>query len=242
MPQAPRYHRLAMATAQGTGLTVDLREPSGSRGARRLRRTGKVPGIVYGGGEDPLTFAVDARLLRQALAHAGAVIDLSVDGASTPVVLKELIRHPVTGETVHIDLLRVRLDEAIQTTVTVELTGVEDAPGVKEGGVLEQVTREVVTEALPNDIPDSIEYDVSGAQMNDTITLGALTMPSGVTLIDDPETPLAMITPPRLQTEEEPGIEEETGLVGEGEDEAGEEQAGQEGEASADGEGESGGE
>ncbi len=232
-----------MATAQGTGLIVDLREPSGSRGARRLRRTGKVPGIVYGGGEDPLTFAVDARLLRQALAHAGAVIDLSVDGASTPVVLKELIRHPVTGETVHIDLLRVRLDQAIQTTVTIELTGVEDAPGVKEGGVLEQVTREVTTEALPTDIPDSIQYDVSGAQMNDTITLAVLTMPPGVTLIDDPETTLAMVTPPRLQTEDEPGIEEETELVGEGEtgEEAAERAEG-EGESSAEGEGESGGE
>jgi large subunit ribosomal protein L25 len=230
-----------MATTRGTDLIVDHREPSGSRGARRLRRTGKVPGIVYGGGEDPVSFAVDARLLRQALAHAGAVIDLSVDGSSTPVVLKELIRHPVTGETVHIDLLRVRLDEAIQTTVTVELTGVEDAPGVKEGGVLEQVTREVMTEALPTDIPDSIQYDVSGAQMNDTITLSALTMPSGVTLVDDPETTLAMITPPRLQTEEEPGIEEETELVGEGETgEEAEERAEQEGEAPADGE--SGGE
>jgi large subunit ribosomal protein L25 len=235
----------AMATAQGTGLSVELREPSGSRAARRLRRTGKVPGIVYGGGEDPVSFAVDARLLRQTLAHAGAVIDLSVDGTSTPVVLKELVRHPVTGETVHVDLLRVRLDQAIQTTVTVELLGTEDAPGVKEGGVLEQVTREVTIEALPTDIPDSIQHDVSEAQMNDTIILEALSMPSGVTLVDDPETTLATISPPRLQVEEEPEIEEETELVGEGEAPAeGEEGAADEGggEAPAEGAGESGGE
>jgi large subunit ribosomal protein L25 len=232
-----------MATAEGTGLSVELREPSGSRAARRLRRTGKVPGIVYGGGEDPVSFAVDARLLRQTLAHAGAVIDLSVDGATTPVVLKELVRHPVTGDTVHVDLLRVRLDQAIQTTVGVELLGVDDAPGVKEGGVLEQVTREVTIEALPTDIPDSIQHDVSGAQMNDTITLETLSMPSGVTLIDDPETTLATVTPPRLQTEEEPEIEEETELVGEGETaEEAAQAAESEGEAPAEGEGESGGE
>jgi len=240
--QAPRYHRLAMATTQGTGLSVELREPSGSRGARRLRRTGKVPGVVYGGGEEPVSFAVDARLLRQTLAHAGAVIDLSVDGGTTPVVLKEIIRHPVTGETVHIDLLRVDLTQAIQTTVVVELTGAEDAPGVKEGGVLEQVSREVTIEALPTDIPDSISHDVSSAEMNDTITLEALRMPSGVTLVDDPETTLATITPPRLQVEEEPEIEEETELVGEGEGEEGAEGAEAEGEAPAEGEGESGGE
>jgi large subunit ribosomal protein L25 len=232
-----------MATAQGTGLSVEPREPSGSRAARRLRRTGKVPGVVYGGGEDPVSFAVDARLLRQTLAHAGAVIDLSVGGNTTPVVLKELIRHPVTGETVHIDLIRVRLDQAIQTTVGIELMGVEDAPGVKEGGVLEQVTREVTIEALPNDIPDVIQHDVSGAQMNDTITLEALTMPSGVTLIDDPETTLATVTPPRLQTEEEPEIEEETELVGEGDTaEEAAQAAEDQGEAPAEGEGDSGGE
>src|SRR6266516_3814572 len=102
-----------MARSDTTALTVALREPSGSRATRRLRREGKVPGVVYGGGEDPVAFAVDARVLRQALAHAGAVLDLSVDGTSSPVVLKELARHPVSGETLHVDLLRVRLDQAI---------------------------------------------------------------------------------------------------------------------------------
>jgi large subunit ribosomal protein L25 len=206
-----------MATARGTALSVEPREPAGSRAARRLRRTGKVPGVVYGGGEDPVTFAVDARLLRQTLAHTGAVLELSLDGGTgTPVVLKDLVRHPVTGETVHVDLLRVRLDQAIETTVIVDLTGVEAAPGVKEGGVLEQVIREVTIEALPTDIPDSIHHDVSEAVIGDTITLGSLSMPSGVTLVDDPETVLATVTPPRLQVEEEPEIEEETELVGEG--------------------------
>ncbi len=231
-----------MATAQATALTVEPREPSGSRAARRLRRTGMVPGVVYGGGEEPFAFAVDPRILRQALAHAGAVIDLTVGtSGGGPVVLKDLVRHPVTGDTVHIDLLRVRLDQAISSTVVIELVGADDAPGAKEGGVLEQVTREVNIEALPTDIPDSIQHDVSTAEIGDTVTLGSLAMPAGVTLLDDPETVLMTLTPPRLQLEEEPEIEEETELVGEGE--TGEEAEAQvEQAAEAGGEGESGGE
>ena len=93
---------------------------------------------------------------------AGAVLDLTVEGGqASPVVVKELVRHPVTGDTVHLDLLRVRLDVKIQATVVLELTGAEDAPGVKDGGVLEQITRELTIEALPNDIPDSLTHDVS---------------------------------------------------------------------------------
>ena len=207
-----------MATAQTTALAVERREAAGSREARRLRRTGSVPGILYGGGEEPVAFQVDARLLRQTLAHAGAVIELSVDGASgRPVVVKELTRHPVNGETVHIDLLRVRLDQAIHSTVILELVGADDAPGVKEGGVLEQVTRELNIEALPGDIPDSIHYDVSGVQIGDTITLEAVTPPRGVTLMDDPENVVATVTPPKLQLEAEEEIEEETERVAEGE-------------------------
>ena len=207
-----------MATAQTTALTVERREVAGSRAARRLRRSGSVPGILYGGGEEPVAFQVDARLLRQTLSHAGAVIELSVDGAgATPVVVKELTRHPVNGETVHVDLLRVRLDQAIHATVILELVGAEDAPGVKEGGVLEQVTRELNIEALPGDIPDAIHYDVSGVQIGDTITLDAVTPPRGVTLMDDPENVVATVTPPKLQLEAEEEIEEETERVAEGE-------------------------
>src|SRR5438045_6738432 len=98
---------------ESTTLNVLAREPAGSRGARRLRRSGQVPGVVYGGGEDPVSFQVGARELRSTLAHAGALLDLKLGGASQPVVLKEQTRHPVTGDTLHVDLLRVRLDEAI---------------------------------------------------------------------------------------------------------------------------------
>jgi large subunit ribosomal protein L25 len=208
-----------MATTASTALRVSSREPSGSRSVRRLRREGQVPGIVYGGGEDPVPFQLQARDLRLALANAGAVLDLQVDGAGgSPVVVKDLERHPVSGATLHIDLLRVRLDVKIQSTVVLELAGTEDAPGVKEGGVLEQVTRELTIEALPTDIPDSLTHDVSAMSIGDTLTLDAVSAPSGVELVDDPETVIATLTPPRLQVESEDEIEEETEVVGEGEE------------------------
>jgi len=217
-----------MADRTATALKVARREPAGSRSARRLRREGEVPGVVYGGGEDPVAFSVGARDLRHALADAGAVLDLQLDGGSgTPVVLKELVRHPVSGETTHVDLLRVRLDRPIQAQVLIELIGTEDAVGVKAGGVLEQPLREVTVEALPNDIPHSIQHDISEMDVNDTITLSALSAPSGVTIVSDPESVLATITPPRLQVEAETEIETETEVVGEGE-------------AAAEGEGEAG--
>jgi large subunit ribosomal protein L25 len=215
-----------MANEDNSGLTVARREPAGSRAARRLRRTGCIPGVVYGVGAEPVPFQVDVRELRLALAHSGAVLNLSVDGQPpAPVVVKELTRHPVSGDALHIDLLRVRLDKPIQATVALELAGAEDAPGVKEGGVLEHITREVTVEALPNDIPDVIEHDVSEMQINDTVTLEAVRAPAKVTLLGDAETVVATLTPPRLQIEEEPEIEEETEVVGEGEEPEAEAQA-----------------
>lgn len=207
-----------MAGSKSTALSVGRRETAGSRAVRRLRRQGFVPGIVYGGGDDPMCFQVEQRELRNALQHAGAVLDLTVEGGqTTPVVLKELVRHPVSGLTMHIDLLRVRLDRAIQATVMLELIGTEDAPGAKEGGVLEHVHRELAIEALPNDIPDTIQHDVSEMQIGDTLTLDAVKAPDGVQLLDDPETVVATLTPPRLQDEGEDEIEQETEVVGEGE-------------------------
>ncbi len=206
---------MANATSK---LEVKSRAAEGSRAARRLRRSGRVPGVVYGGGGESVGFDADARELRLALASSGAVLDLSIDGAkATPVVLKEAQRDPVRGETVHIDLLRVRLDEAIAAVVPLELTGTEDAPGVKQGGVLEQIVRELNVEALPTAIPESIVHDIGELQIGETIALDAVAAPEGVTLLDEPDTIVATLSPPRLQTEADEEIEAETELVGEAE-------------------------
>jgi large subunit ribosomal protein L25 len=200
-----------------TVLPASLRTADGSRQARRLRRAGQIPGVVYGGGEDPVSLQIEVLTLRRVLAHAGQIVDLDLDGSKIPVLLKDTQRHPVNGEPVHVDLLRVRMDVAIQTTVVVELVGFEDAPGAKEGGVIEQVNRDVTVEALPGDIPDNLPLDVSAMNVNDTLTLADLATPAGVTLVDDPEMVLVTCTPPRLEVEPDEEIEEETGLVGEGE-------------------------
>jgi large subunit ribosomal protein L25 len=182
---------------------------------RRLRRAGNVPGVIYGGEGDAVTFAVDALTLRNTLAHAGAVLEVTVGSGSTEnVVIKELQRHPVRGDIVHADLLRVRMDVAIQTPVTIELLGADEAPGVTEGGVLSQEHREVIIECLPGDIPDVIQVSVAHMVINDTLTLESVPAPQGVTFVDGPETLLATITPPTLEPVEEE-IETETELIGE---------------------------
>ena len=209
-----------MAASPETSSKLDLasRVAEGSRAARRLRRTGQVPGIIYGGQGGPELFTVDGRILRNTLARSGAILDIAVDGGdSAPVLVKDVQRHPVKGHAVHVDLLRVDMKVAIQTHVTLELTGADHAPGVIEGGVLSQGAIEINIEALPGDIPDSLHFDVSGLKMNETVTLAQLTAPAGVTLLDDPdETVLATITPPTKEPEPEE-IETETELVGEGE-------------------------
>ena len=203
-----------MAATGSTTLQLEARSPEGSRSARRMRREGVVPGVIYGGGEDPQAFAVDARVLRNTLAHAAQVIEVAIGGASTNVLIKDVQRHPVRGEAIHVDLLRVRMDEAINATVPIEFLGAEEAPGVVEGGIFNQELREVSIEALPGDIPDSIQYDVSGLEMNATVSLEVLVAPQGVILLDEPETVIATITPPTLEPVEEE-IETETELVGE---------------------------
>jgi large subunit ribosomal protein L25 len=215
--------------SQATRLNATLRETTGSRAIRRMRRAGRVPGVLYGGTGEPVSFDVDARELRHALHASGAVLEVALDGETTPAVLKDAQRHPVRGETMHVDFLRVRMDVAIEAAVVLDLVGAEEAPGVKEGGVLEQPMRELNVEALPGDIPESISFDASGLVAGATVTLAEITAPPNVKLIDDPESVVATITAPRLEIETEDEIETETELVGEGEE-------GAEGEEAAEGE------
>ena len=204
-----------MADAARPTLTVRERPERGSRAARRLRRQGVVPGVVYGAGGEPTAFAVGARELRQALVSESQVIDLEVGSArARPVIVKQQQNHPVRGEVVHVDLLAVRLDEAIHSTVIVELDGAEDAPGVRAGGVLEHVTRELNIEALPTDLPERIHVDVRHLEGAATMHLSEVTAPQGVTFLDDlEETIIATIVPP-TEEEEPEAIEEETAVVG----------------------------
>lgn len=208
-----------MASNRST-LKAAPRADFGSRNSRRMRRDGLVPGVVYSGGSEAEPFQVSERDVRNITSEGAALFDLEIEGGKAiPVVIKEEQLHPVRGSLQHIDLQQVRLDEKIQAEVALELEGVEIAPGVKGGGVLEHVTREITVEALPTDIPDNIVLDVSAMEINDTLQLSVVTAPDGVTFVaDDPEeVTIVTLSPPRVE-EVEPEVEEETELVGEGED------------------------
>ena len=190
----------------------------GSRSARRLRGEKLVPGVVYAGGDEARHFQAAEREVRTVLAGGQALFDLELDGSkAVPVVVKEQQLHPVKGNLQHIDLQEVKLDEAIQAEVAIELEGAETAPGVKEGGVLEHVTREITVEALPTEIPERLIADVSEMQINDTVQLSSVTAPEGVKFVaeDLDEITIATLSPPRVEEEPEPAVEEEAELVGE---------------------------
>ena len=236
-----------MAQARAT-LKVSQRDTFGSRATRRLRRDGLVPGIVYGQGGDARPFQVPARELRVLLSEGHTLLDLELEGSkAVPVVIKEQQHHPVRGDVLHLDFLEVRLDEEIQSEVPIELEGADQAPGVREGGVLEHVGREVTVEALPTEIPERITVDVSEMEISDTINLATVHAPSGVKfMVDEPEEfTIATLSPPRIEEEPEPELEEEAELVGEGEEVPEGEEAPEgegEGEPAAEGEGGSDGE
>jgi large subunit ribosomal protein L25 len=212
-----RYHgALVMAVNESTSLPVNARQPGHSRDARRLRRSGLVPGVIYGTGVEPQHVAIDARVLRNTLAHGTALLQVSLDGGSdVPVIVKDLQRHPVRGEAVHIDLLRVNMNETIQSPVALELVGSEEAPGVREGGVLSQELIQVTVEALPGDIPEGLQHDVSGLESGATLTVGDLAAPQGVTFVDDPDTVVATMTAPSAPESDSDELEVETELVDE---------------------------
>jgi large subunit ribosomal protein L25 len=207
-------------------IEVRPRTEFGSAASRRLRREGFVPGVLYGRNE-PASFVVAERELRRVLTGAGglhAILDIAIDGGSTqPAILKDYQQDPMKGKLLHIDLQEVRLDEAIMASVVVALVGGEDAPGVREGGVLSQITREVNVSALPLEVPEHIDVDVSGMEIGGTLRLAELPAVEGVTFLDDPdETVLATITAPTREVEPEEAEEAEEGVEGEAEGEAAE--------------------
>jgi large subunit ribosomal protein L25 len=187
-------------------LDVTDRERLGSADARRLRARGFIPGVIYGHGGAADSFAVRERELRRALTGdhgTHAILDVVVGGKKTRhAVLKETQMHPTRSQLLHVDLQEVRLDERIHAQVTIELVG--EPAGVVEGGVLTQVAREADVEALPMEIPDRLELDVSALGIGESARIGDLNAPDGVTLLDDPDAVVATVgTPTRVEEPEE---------------------------------------
>ena len=218
-------------------LEVKERQELGSPESRRLRKQGLVPGVLYGNG-DPTAIVIEERKLRAALTTDSglhAVLDVVVEGTSAthPSILKDYQRDPIRGLVSHVDLQEVRLDRPIQAAVQLHLVGAEDAPGVREGGVLSSPTTAVNVEALPMEIPESIEVDVTSLEMNESLRLADVPALEGVTFLDDlQETVIATIAPPRVEIEPEPeeeleAVEGEEGEEGEAPEGAAEEAGGE---------------
>lgn len=214
-------------------LEVREREQLGSRHTRRLRKQGLIPGVLYGDGS-PVAIVVGERELRAAVTGPSglhAILDVVVEGKGTvhPSVMSEYQRDPIRGTLAHFDLREVDLNQPITATVTVNLVG--EAPGTKTGGVLSLVGRELRVEALPMNVPEHIDVDVSSLDVGDVLRLEDIPALENVTFLDDPhETVIANVTIPRALVE--PEVEEAE--LEEGEEVEGE--PGESPEASAEGE------
>jgi large subunit ribosomal protein L25 len=179
-------------------LVAEVRPGDGKSEARRIRREGKVPAVVYGLGTDAQPVAVPDRELQHILhgpGGANTLINLDLSGKQELVLARQIQRHPVRHNLMHVDLIRVSRDVAIAAEVPVHLMG--EPVGVRDGGILEQVTFTLSVEARPADIPRSIEIDVSALNIGDHLAVGDLVLPQGVTTTQEPDEQVAHVSQPR---------------------------------------------
>jgi large subunit ribosomal protein L25 len=218
------------------GLTVKERDDFGSPESRRLRKTGWIPGVLYGAG-DSMPLAVDERELRKVLSSSrgNVIIALSFEGKKKehPAILKEYQADPIGTGLLHVDFLEIKMDKPIEANVLLDLVGTP--AGVQEGGILDQNVREINVRCLPADMPEVIEYDVAEMNIGDSIRVSDLVAPEKVEILNDAEMGVASIITPTILVEEEPEeelTEEELEALAAAE-EAGE---GEEGEPAGEGE------
>jgi large subunit ribosomal protein L25 len=212
-----------------TTLTADVRDETGKGAGRRLRAAGRVPGILYGHGMEPVKLSISGKDLLHLFHTAGGgstLVDLKVDGTTHLVIPREIQRDHIHGRFIHIDFLAVRRDEKI--TLSVEVHEVGEAPGIRAGGVIEHHLREIDIECLPNDVPEMIPVDISTMEIGDLLRVGDVPVPSGVVFLTAADTPvISVITPAALR------VEADLTLPGEEAPEAPAEEAGEEAEAAA---------
>ncbi len=211
-------------------LTAESRPERGSRPAGRLRRTGKVPAVVYGLDAEAISVTVAARELSHLLAGEGGantLIRLQVDGDEQLTLARQIQRHPTRGDLVHVDFVRIRRDVAVQAEVPLHLVG--EAPGSRDGGLVEQLIFSLTIEAKPADIPNVVEVDISALEIGDQIRIAEVTVDEGVSFQHEPEELVVQVVAPRLAEVEEAvegeegaeGVEGAAGADGESSDDAG---------------------
>ena len=192
-------------------LDAQLRGETGKGAARTLRRNGFIPGVIYGHGEETRICKVDKKQLERILtlgSYEGTLIELKLDDGATPrVIIREVQTHPYRAQVLHVDFLAVHKGEKVKLAVRVNLLGV--APGVKEGGIMEHLRHEIEIRCDPELIPESLEADISGMEIGDTLTVGDFAVPKGVELLTDPATAISSIVPPTVHKVEEEVVAEE---------------------------------
>jgi len=196
---------------------------------RRLKSVGKIPAVLYGGGREPMPLAVDRHDFELMMQHHGGgatILKLAIEGDDAPVnvMVKDLQWSPVKSNVLHIDFLAIRMDQVIQAAAPVSFVG--DAPGVREGGIFLHDLREFNVEALPKDLPEAIEVDISGLEIGHSLTVADVVAPAGVKILDDPEVTVCSVTTPSVEPVEGEEAEEaaEPEVIGEepAEEESGE--------------------
>jgi large subunit ribosomal protein L25 len=219
-----------------TKLAAELRSEKGSRPAGRLRREGRLPGVVYGLGEESVAVTVNAHQLGTILSSksgANTLITLQLDGQDQLALARQIQRDAVKGALVHVDFVRVRADQTIQAEVRIDLQG--EPEGVTQGGMIEQLMHTLTVEGKPGQLPNEIAHDVSALELGDQLHVGDIKVPAGIVVVNEAEELIATISMPR-------GLEAEEAAAEEGEGEAGEGAEGEgapAGEASSEGDAES---
>ncbi len=199
-------------------IVVHKREVTGTRAAKRLRKSGLIPGVLYGHGKDAVLIAVEPHTLRDALttdAGTHAILNVTFEGQkrSHHAIVKDMTLDRVKSTVIHVDLQEIRLDETIETTVAIRFEG--ESKGVKSGGMLDESTREVTVKGLVTAIPEHLVLDISELDVNETLKIADLQVPEGIEIVGDSEEVLCSVLPPR-KVEEEEGAEGEEAAEAEG--------------------------
>lgn len=204
-------------------LAARKRSGNGKGEARSLRREGRVPAIAYGAGTDPVALSVDALELYHALhtdAGANVVLRLEVDGDTHLAFPREIHRHPVRREVLHLDFVAIDRNQPVTADVPLVLVGAEDAPGVAQSGVIEQQLHAISVEVLPLNVPDQIELDVSDMNIGDVKRVSDVRLPEGVTVLSDADEPVVILAGVTLDLPEAGGDETGEDAATEGGEEA----------------------
>ncbi|HXQ57134.1 MAG TPA: 50S ribosomal protein L25/general stress protein Ctc [Actinomycetes bacterium] len=208
-------------------LAAENRSEAGKGAARRLRASGRVPAVLYGHGTKPQHLSVDARQFGQALrtdAGVNVLISLEVGRNQHLALAKEIQRHPVKGSLIHVDFIQVRRGEKVHVQVPVHLVG--EAPGAREGGILDQDLYQLNVEAEVTAVPEAVDADVSGLGIGDVLRVADLKAPDGAVILDDPEASVVSVVAPTVEAEPE-AEEAEEGEAAEGAEAAAPEGAGE---------------